>query len=61
MTGYQKVLEALGILYNTDHDNLTLFYLNVGKCISGYISSAVKRILKYEKSAFIHFCSWNKH
>jgi hypothetical protein len=52
MTGCQKALQALGILYNTDHDNLTSFYLNVGKCSSCFRSSVVKRILKHEHNAF---------
>ena len=52
MTGCQKALQALGILYNTKHDNFTLFYLNVGKCSSWFSSSVGKRILKHEDSAF---------
>jgi hypothetical protein len=52
MTGCQKALQALGILYNTNHDNLTFFYLNVGKCSSWFSYLVIKRILKREDSSF---------
>ena len=55
MTGCQKALQALGILYNTNHDNFTSFYLNVGKCSSWSSSSVGKRILKHDDSAFYTF------
>ena len=52
MTGCQKALQALGIPYNTNHDNLTFFYLNVGKCSSWFSYLVIKRILKDEDSVF---------